>query len=74
MSPQALIGLKGAFGRLKLSQDPVTTFGGLLARCIRDVFVKEDRKVLAEGVLFLLFGACSSVATTYFLSLAGVLL
>ncbi len=56
-----------------MSLDPGSIFGGLLARCIRDDDFKEDKKVLAEGVVLLLFGACSSVATTYLLSLAGVL-
>jgi len=55
-----------------LPQDPGSIFGGLLAGCIRDDYLKEDKKMLAEGVLFLVFGACSSVLTTYLLSLAGV--
>jgi hypothetical protein len=55
-----------------LPQDPGTLFGGLLTACISDVYAKEDKKVLAEGVLFLILGACSSVLTTYLLSLAGV--
>lgn len=41
--------------------------------CVRDDFQKE-RKVLAEGVIFLALGAVSSVVTTYLLSLAGLLL
>ncbi|MDG6902417.1 MAG: hypothetical protein JRM80_10740 [Nitrososphaerota archaeon] len=57
-----------------MPQDPGTLFGSLLAGCIRDDYLKDDRKVLAEGVVFLILGACSSVATTYLLSLAGVLL
>ncbi len=40
--------------------------------CISDEYIKEDKKVLAEGVLLFLLGACSSVLTTYLLSLAGV--
>jgi hypothetical protein len=56
-----------------MPQDPGSTFGGLLAGCIRDDYVKEDRKMLAEGVLFMLLGAVCSVATTYALSLAGLL-
>lgn len=48
-------------------------FGNLMSVCIRDDYAKEQ-KVLAEGVLLLLLGACTSVATTYLLSLAGVLL
>jgi hypothetical protein len=62
------------FRSTELPQDPGTIFGGLLAGCIRDDYVKEDRKTAAEGVLFLLLGACCSVATTYVLSLAGFLL
>ena len=58
---------------LDLPQDPGTLFGGLVTKCIRDEYVKEDKKALAEGVLFLILGACSSVLTTYLLSLAGVL-
>ena len=57
---------------LELSQDPGSIFGGLLAGCIRDDYVKQERRILAEGVLFLVLGAFSSVATTYILSLAGV--
>ncbi len=55
-----------------MSQDPGSIFGGLLAGCIRDVYVKEERRVLAEGVLFLVLGAFSSVATSYLLSVAGI--
>ena len=54
--------------------EPGSIFGGLLARCIRDVYVKDDSKLAAEGVLFVILGAVSSVLTTYFLSLAGILL
>ena len=49
-------------------------FGGLLARCIRDDYLKEDSKIATEGMLFLVLGAASSVATTYLLSMAGILL
>jgi len=56
-----------------LSWDPGSIFGGLFSVCIRDRYTKEDRKIIAEGVLFLVFGAVSSVLTTYALSLAGVL-
>jgi hypothetical protein len=56
----------------ELPQDPGSTFGGLLAGCISDDYVKEERRVITEGVLFLILGACSSVATTYLLSLAGI--
>ena len=53
--------------------DPGSTFGGLIAGCFSDEYVREDRKALAEGVLFLILGAVCSVATTYALSLAGLL-
>ena len=57
-----------------MSQDPSSVFGGLLARCIRDDYLKEDSKIATEGMLFLVLGAASSVATTYLLSMAGILL
>jgi len=57
-----------------LSQDPSSVFGGLLARCIRDDYLKGDNKLVTEGALFLILGAASSVATTYLLSMAGILL
>jgi len=56
-----------------MTPDPTSIFGGLLRSCIRDDYVSTDSKFLAEGVLFLALGAFSSVATTYVLSLAGVL-
>jgi hypothetical protein len=56
-----------------LTRDPGSIFGGLFSVCIRDDYVKEDRKLMAEGVLFLIFGALCSVATTYLLSLTGLL-
>ena len=56
-----------------MTRDPGSVFGGLFSVCIRDDYVKEDRKIMAEGVLFLIFGLVSSVVTTYVLSLAGVL-
>jgi hypothetical protein len=73
LSPQSLISLKGRSWNLRLPQDPGSTFGGLLLGCIRDEWLKDDKKVLAEGVIFLLLGAVSSVATGYLLSLAGIL-
>jgi hypothetical protein len=56
-----------------LSRDPASVFGGLFSVCIRDEYVKQDRKMIAEGVLCLILGAVSSVVTTYILSLAGFL-
>ena len=55
-----------------MAPDPASTFGGLLRGCIRDEYVSTDAKLLAEGVLFILFGAFSSVATTYVLSRVGI--
>lgn len=54
--------------------DPGSIFGNLLAGCIRDQYIKDDSKLAAEGVLFLLLGAASSVVTTYLLSAVGILL
>lgn len=56
-----------------MSRDPGSIFGGLFSVCIRDDYVKLDRKMLAEGVLCLILGAVSSIVTTYILSLVGVL-
>jgi hypothetical protein len=47
-------------------------FGNLLSGCIRDVWVEQDRMAVVEGVMFLILGAASSVATTYLLSMAGI--
>ena len=57
----------------EMPQDPGSTFGGLLAGCISDAYQKQDRKTLAEGVLFMILGSVCSILTTYALSLAGVL-
>ncbi|HKT21024.1 MAG TPA: hypothetical protein VJR06_00165 [Nitrososphaerales archaeon] len=56
-----------------MPQGPGSIFGGLLSVCVSDNYVK-DKKLLAEGVLFLALGAVSSVVTTYILSSAGLLL
>jgi len=56
-----------------LPRDPGSIFGGLLAACIRDNYETDGRKMAAESVLFIILGACSSVATGYLLSLAGIL-
>jgi len=61
------------FHGLEMPQDPSSTFGGLLAGCISDAYQKQDRKTLAEGALFMILGAVCSVATTYALSVAGLL-
>ena len=64
---------EGPFQRSEMPQDPGSTFGGLLLGCISDAYQKQDRKTLAEGVLFMIFGVACSVATTYALSMAGFL-
>lgn len=51
-----------------MPQDPASTFGKLLAGCISDEYLKIDRKTLAEGAVFLILGALSSVVTTYALT------
>lgn len=55
-----------------MPQDPASIFGGLLARCISDESVEPEKKLL-ESVFFLLLGTICSVATTYALSAAGLL-
>jgi hypothetical protein len=57
-----------------MPRDPVSIFGGLLAGCISDVYLKQDKKVLAEEAVFLIVGALSSVATTYALAVTRTLL
>jgi hypothetical protein len=52
--------------------DPSSIFGSLLASCIRDDYTEHGRRGLAEEVLCLVIGACTSVATTYLLSVAGI--
>ncbi|MBI3841488.1 MAG: hypothetical protein HY297_06030 [Thaumarchaeota archaeon] len=51
--------------------DPGSIFGSLLRGCISDVYLKGDRKDYVESAVFLSLGVCSSIATTYALSLAG---
>jgi hypothetical protein len=57
-----------------MARDPMSSFGKLMLRCIRDEYVRQERRVVLEGVLFLALGICASLATTYLLSLAGILL
>jgi hypothetical protein len=57
-----------------MPRDPVSIFGALLAGCISDVYLKQEKKVLAEEAVFLIIGALSSVATTYALAVTRVLL
>lgn len=55
-----------------MSQEPLSMFGALYNVCIRDEYAKE-RKLLTEGVAFLVLGAASSLLTTYVLAYLGVL-
>jgi hypothetical protein len=54
-----------------MPQDPSAIFGGLMRACIRDEYTREDKRVLAEGAVFLILGVCASFATTLLLSWAG---
>jgi hypothetical protein len=56
-----------------LTDDLASMFGGLSKVCVSDDYAR-DRRVLAEGVLFLMLGAVCSVTTTYILASAGFLL
>ncbi len=56
-----------------MSADPGSLFGSLLRGCVSDRYLKIDRGLPLEDVAFLLLGICSSVVTTYLLSLAGIL-
>lgn len=55
-----------------MSADPGSIFGGLLRRCVSDRYTRA-RGLAVEDVAFLLLGVVSSVATTYLLSLAGII-
>jgi len=52
----------------------MSSFGNLMLGCISDEYVRQERRVVLEGVLFLALGIGASLATTYLLSLAGILL
>jgi len=52
----------------------MSSFGNLMLGCISDEYIPQERMVVLEGVLFLALGVCASLATTYMLSLARVLL
>jgi hypothetical protein len=54
-----------------MGPDLSSLFGGLLSRCIRDEYVK-DEDLLREEVLLILLGIGSSVLTVYGLSLLRV--
>ncbi|MGD0146853.1 MAG: hypothetical protein ABSB53_08420 [Nitrososphaerales archaeon] len=57
-----------------MAKDPMSSFGNLMLGCISDEYIPQERMVVLEGVLFLALGVCASLATTYMLSLARVLL
>jgi hypothetical protein len=52
----------------------MSSFGNLMLRCISDEYARKEIGVVLESVVFLALGVCTSVATTYLLSLAGILL
>jgi heme O synthase-like polyprenyltransferase len=55
-----------------MSNDPLSMFGGLMRRCIREDRL-EDGKILTEGVLLMILGVASSFVTTYVLAWLGFL-
>ena len=55
-----------------MSNDPLSIFGGLMRICIRDDYA-EDKKFLREGFVVMALGIASSLATTYFLAMLGIL-
>jgi len=56
-----------------MTPDPGKMFGNLLRSCISDRYEKSRGGIAAEDILFLALGLGSSIATTYLLSLAGIL-
>jgi hypothetical protein len=52
--------------------DPSSIFGSLLGACIRDDYIEHGKRGMAEEVLCLVIGACTSIATTYLLSVVGI--
>ncbi|MDG6918780.1 MAG: hypothetical protein JRN40_01830 [Nitrososphaerota archaeon] len=48
-------------------------FGDLLAVCVNDEY-RQEKRVLAEGVLLVLLGGASSFLTAYALAALGILL
>jgi len=52
----------------------MSSFGGLMLGCISDEYTRHEKGTFWESVLFLALGVCTSVVTTYLLSLAGILL
>ena len=56
-----------------MTPDPGKMFGNLLRSCISDRYEKSRGGIAAEDIVFLALGLGSSMATTYLLSLAGIL-
>jgi len=61
---------EGPFARRKMSNDPLSVFGGLYRICIREDRQREN-SLLTEGVLLMILGMASSVLTTYLLATLG---
>ncbi len=59
--------------RSDMSRDPLSLFGPLMLVCISDEYVKNDKGLVRDGVLFAVLGIASSVLTTYLLSVLGLL-
>jgi len=57
-----------------MAKDPMSSFGKLMLGCISDEYQEQESRVVLEGVFFLVLGLCTSLATTYLLSLVGILL
>ena len=56
-----------------MSEDPGSTFAGLLAGCISDCDSDRRRgRETLEGALLLLAGAACSILTSYLLAAVGV--
>lgn len=55
-----------------MAQDPGSIFGSLLGACIRDDYTEHGKRGMAEELLCVVVGACTSVATTYLLSVFGI--
>jgi len=57
-----------------MPKDPMSSFGDLTAVCISDEYARDEKGTVLESILFLIMGLGASIATTYLLSLAGILL
>jgi len=56
-----------------MSQDPASTFSGLLKGCISDHAVRSRRREALEGAALLMIGMASSLLTSYILASVGFL-